>query len=243
MISLVIPLFNEEENLQLYNKELFPVVNNISRKYNTEFEYVFVNDGSSDRTLEIVKDISQSLPSYKIISHERNRGLGAAIRTGITESSGDYIVCMDADLTFRPENIEDLLVEFFRTNADCVSGSPFLEKDHLKDIDSHRLFLSKSINVLYRLLLGKRITSISPIFRLYKKTALKDLNLVSNNFNINAEILSKLIINGKVVTEIPVPLYKRRFGYSKINVKKEIANNIKLIGKIVKVKYFGRSWD
>jgi len=74
-------------------------------------------------------------------------------------------------------------------------------------------------------------------------SALKDLNIVSNNFEINAEILSKLIINGKTIVEVPVPLYKRRYGYSKINVKKEIINNLKLIAKIIKVKYFRTAWD
>jgi len=243
MISLIIPLFNEEENLKLYPEELFPVVNNISKKYNIKFEYVFIDDGSSDNTLREIKNLTQDLKFYKIIHHDKNQGMGAAIKTGIKNSSGDCIICMDADLTFRPENIENLLIEFFKTNADCVSGSPYLEKDDLVDVDSYRLFLSKSINLLYRILLRKKITSISPIFRLYKMSALKDLNIVSNNFEINAEILSKLIINGKTIVEVPVPLYKRRYGYSKINVKKEIINNLKLIAKIIKVKYFRTAWD
>lgn len=243
MISLIIPLFNEEENINLYREDLFPIVKKISEKYNVEFEYIFVDDGSSDNTRGMLENVSYDLKNWKLISHDRNRGLGAAIKTGIENSNGDCIICMDADLTFRPENIEDLLIKFVKTNADCISGSPYLEKEHIMDIEPHRLFLSKSINLIYRILLGKRITAISPIFRLYKKSVFRDMELKSNNFEINAEILSKLIINGKTVEEIPVPLYKRRYGYSKINVKKEIINNILLIGKIVKVKYFHGSWS
>jgi len=243
MISLIIPLFNEEENINLYREDLFPVVKKISEKYNVEFEYIFVDDGSSDNTREMLEKVSYDLEYWKLISHDRNRGLGAAIKTGIENSSGDCIICMDADLTFRPEHIEDLLIHFFKTNADCISGSPYLEKEHIMDIEPHRLLLSKSVNLIYRVLLGKRITAVSPIFRLYKKSVFRDMELKSNNFEINAEILSKIIINGKTVEEIPVPLYKRRYGYSKINVKKEIINNIILIGKIVKVKYFHGSWS
>lgn len=243
MISLIIPLFNEEENINLYREDLFPVVKKISEKYNVEFEYIFVDDGSSDNTREMLEKVSYDLEYWKLISHDRNRGLGAAIKTGIENSGGDCIICMDADLTFRPENIEDLLIHFFKTNADCISGSPYLEKEHIMDIEPHRLLLSKSVNLIYRVLLGKRITAVSPIFRLYKKSVFRDMELKSNNFEINAEILSKIIINGKTVEEIPVPLYKRRYGYSKINVKKEIINNIILIGKIVKVKYFHGSWS
>ena len=80
--------------------------------------------------------------------------------------------------------------------------------------------MSKSVNFLYRILLGSQITCVSPVFRLYRRDVLETLNITSNNFEINAEIISKLIINGKTVMEVPVPLLKRKFGESKINIRK-----------------------
>lgn len=242
MISLIIPLYNEEENVKIYPKELFPVVDQIAMDFNEKLEYVFVDDGSNDHTLITLNEITKGRTDIKINAHGINRGLGAAIKTGIRYSGGDLIICMDADLTFRPENIRDLLSGYYETHADCVSGSPYLHEGHMGSVAAHRALISKSINVIYRLLLGARITAISPIFRLYTKSAIGSISISSNNFEINAEILAKLLMSGKKIHEVPVPLYQRRFGVSKINIRKEIVNNIKLIYKIINVKYFHASW-
>lgn len=243
MISLIIPLYNEEDNVLVYDKELFPMIASISIDCDEKFQYIFVDDGSTDKTRHFLEQILHNLPDATLISHGTNRGLGAAIRTGIQNAKGQLLIILDADLTFRPENIKDLLFGFRKSDADCVSGSPYLHEDHLKNVAIHRLVISKTINGIYRLLLGEHITSISPIFRLYKRSSLENISLVSNNFEINAEILAKLLISGKKVYEVPVPLYQRQLGVSKINIWKEVLNNISLIGKIIGVKYFNKRWE
>lgn len=242
MISLIIPLYNEEENVKIYPTELFPVIEQIGSDFNEQFEYIFVDDGSKDRTLVYLKEISLGRHDIRIHSHGINKGLGAAIKTGIQSAGGDLILCIDADLTFRPENIRNLLSGYHDTHADCISGSPYIHEDHMESVAAHRAVISKSINGIYRLLLGTQITAISPIFRLYTKSAIESISISSNNFEINAEILAKLLMSGKRVHEVPVPLYQRRFGVSKINIKKEILNNIRLIYKIINVKYFHAPW-
>ena len=149
---------------------------------------------------------------------------------------------MDADLTFRPVDVEKLLAKFTETHADCISGSPYLENGLMEEVTPFRLLMSKSVNFLYRVLLGSKITCVSPIFRLYRTKLLRDLNITSNNFEINAEIISKLLIIGKTVVEVPVPLLKRKYGTSKINVRKEIANYMRLMWKIFKTKYLHKEW-
>lgn len=243
MISLVIPLYNEEDNVLIYPEELFPVVERLSKECDEQFEYIFVDDGSVDNTFNNLKALSHDFKGVKLVSHGENRGLGAAMKTGLMNTKGDFIIFIDADLTFRPENIKDLIIGYRISHADCVSGSPYIHEGHMKDVALHRLLISKTINGIYRLLLGENVTSISPIFRLYKSDSIKNLSITSNNFEINAEILAKLLINGKKVQEIPVPLYQRRYGVSKIQIKKEIINNIRLIYKIFKVKYLQKSWD
>jgi len=243
VISLIIPLYNEEENVLLYERELFPTIASISIDCGEKFEYIFIDDGSTDRTRDLLEKIMRDLPDALLITHGRNKGLGAALRTGIQNAKGELMIILDADLTFRPENIKDLLTGYRKSDADCVSGSPYLNEDHLKNVAIHRLVISKTINGIYRLLLGKNITSISPIFRLYRRSSLENISLVSDNFEINAEILAKLLISGKKVYEVPVPLYQRKFGVSKINIWKEMLNNISLIGKIIGVKYFNKNWE
>jgi hypothetical protein len=103
--------------------------------------------------------------------------------------------------------------------------------------------MSGSVNMLYRLLLMSDITCVSGIFRLYKKAALDELTLESNNFEICAEIISKLILNKKTVKEIGVKLYVREFGESKLNVKKEIKNNLRILWKIAKARFLKKKWE
>jgi dolichol-phosphate mannosyltransferase len=242
MISVIIPLYNEQENIVHYPEDLFPIIDDIGKRAGERIEYIFVDDGSRDETVQRIREVAGLRKDVKILLHEKNRGMGAAIKTGIAGSTGDLIVTMDADLTFRPVDVEKLIGKYRDTHADLVSGSPYLEKGSLEEVTPFRLLMSKSVNFLYRILLGSGITCVSPVFRLYRRDVLESLTISSNNFEINAEIISKLIINKKTVTEVPVPLLKRRFGESKINIRKEIKNNILLLVRIFRTKYLHQEW-
>jgi dolichol-phosphate mannosyltransferase len=242
MISIIIPLFNERENVIYYNQDLFPVIEDIARKTNEKFNYIFVDDGSKDDTIEQLQKITERRSDVKILKHGVNRGMGTAIKTGLGSSQSDLIITMDADLTFRPVDVLKLIEKYRETTADCISGSPYLKEGLMEEVTPFRLLMSKSVNFLYRMLLGEKITCVSPIFRLYRRNVLTEMIITSNNFEINAEIISKLIISGKKVVEIPIPLLKRKHGESKINIKKEVKNNILLLFKIFETKYLHREW-
>jgi glycosyltransferase involved in cell wall biosynthesis len=242
MISIIFPLFNERDNVTHYSTDLFPIIDEISKKTSEKFEYIFVDDGSRDDTVDQLSKVVQSRTDTQIIQHEKNRGMGNAIKTGLASSRGDLIITMDADLTFRPVDVEKLVEKYHQTHADCISGSPYLEKNLMEEVTPFRLMMSKTINYLYRILLGSQITCVSPIFRLYKRSVLEEMNISSKNFEINAEIISKLLISKKNVIEVPVPLLKRRYGSSKINVKKEMKNYIVLLYKVFRTKYLHREW-
>ena len=243
MISIIIPFYNEAENVRHYNQDLFPEIDNISRKTGEKFNYIFVDDGSQDDTVKQLQRVAKDRPDVKILLHGVNRGMGNAIKTGLSASKDDLIITMDSDLTFRPEDVILLIEKFHKTNADCVSGSPYSQRGLLEEVTPLRLFLSASVNFLYRLLLGKKITSVSPIFRLYKREELGKISISSGNFEINAEIISKFIIAKKNIVEVPVPLLRRKYGYSKINIRKEIKNNIIILFKIFRTKYLHRGWE
>ena len=243
MISILLPLYNEAENVRHYPERLFSVAGPIIERYGETCEYVLVDDGSRDTTLEELNTLAETRQGITVIAHGVNKGMGAAIRTGIAHCKGDLIIMMDSDLTYRPEAIEKLLVAYRETNADCISASPYRERDLSTEISSpFRLFISKSVNFLYRILLQDDLTCVSAIFRLYRKNVLDELPLESNNFEICAEIIAKLILNKKTVQEIGVRVYTREFGESKLNVKKEIVNNIRILFKIFKAKYLGWKW-
>jgi glycosyltransferase involved in cell wall biosynthesis len=242
MISIIVPLYNERDNVIHYNKDLFPIIDDIGKKFDEKFEFIFVDDGSRDDTVERLNQITGNRLDIQILKHEKNRGMGNAIKTGLTSCNGNLVITMDADLTFRPVDISILIQKYRETYADCISGSPYLEKGLMEEVTPFRLLMSKSVNFLYRLLLGSQISCVSPIFRLYKRSVLNEMDITSSNYEINAEIISKLIISGKNVVEVPVPLLKRKYGVSKINFLKEIKNYILLLYKIIKTKYLHKDW-
>jgi hypothetical protein len=242
MISIIFPLYNERDNVVYYKNDLFPIIDNIGNRIGESFEYIFVDDGSRDDTVERLTEITKGRLNVKLLRHERNRGMGNAIKTGLAASNGDLIITMDADLTFRPVDVERLIEKYQKTRADCISGSPYLERGLMAEVTPFRLLMSQTVNFLYRVLLNSQITCVSPIFRLYKRSVLNEMEITSSNFEINAEIISKLIISGKKVVEVPVPLLKRKYGESKINIKKEIKNYLLLLYKIFKTKYLHREW-
>jgi glycosyltransferase involved in cell wall biosynthesis len=242
MISIIIPLYNEKDNVLVYKKDLFPVIEKIGKEFGEIIEFIMVDDGSKDDTVVQMQKLIQERNDVILIKLEINQGMGSAIKSGIAASKGNLIITMDADLTFRPVDVSKLIAKYRETNADCVSGSPFLKEGLFENVATHRLIISKSINFLYRLLLGSNISCVSPIFRLYKREIFDTMKISSNNFDINAEIISKLIISGKKVVEVPVPLLKRRYGKSNINIRKEAINYLVLFYKIFKTKYLNKEW-
>ena len=242
MISIIVPLYNEQDNIVHYPEDLFPIIDGIGKDTSEVIEYLFVDDGSRDETVRRIQEITTGRSDVKILRHEKNSGMGSAIRTGLVSCSGELVVTLDADLTFRPVDVAKLIAKYRETGADCISGSPYLERGLMEEVTPFRLLMSKSVNFLYRILLGGGITCVSPVFRLYKRSSLQEIEISSRNFEINAEIISKFIIGGKRVVEVPVPLLKRKFGESKINIKREIRNNIFLLYRIFKTKYLNQNW-
>jgi len=221
MISVVIPAYNEEGNIRRIDSELTPVLNDLKEDY----EIIIVNDGSVDKTEQEARSLKDK--NVRLVNHSRNMNLGMAVRTGIKESRGDIIVMYEADFTWKPEYIKELISEL-RKGYDCVIGSHY-HKEGKISYYNYRIFLSQAVNKMYQVILGENISAMSSLFRVYKAEKIKKLNLTTTGFNINAEILIKLLRNNAKVKEVPVILTKRKFGKSKISVPKAIMNHLKLL--------------
>jgi dolichol-phosphate mannosyltransferase len=241
-VSLIIPMHNERENVLRYPRNLFPVIAEIEARFKTEFEYVFIDDGSTDDTHNQIVSITKNTPRVLIYSYPSNQGMGYAIQRGIGISHGDLIITMDADLTFRPADIHKLLKKYYETQADCVSGSSYAYPGLMDEITPYRLFLSRCVNWILCSLLSTELTSVSQIFRLYKRFALDEFTITSNNFEINAEIMAKMVMIGKNVVEIPAMLTRRKHGMSKANLRKAVKNYLVLFYRIFRTKYLGGEW-
>ncbi|MBI4138638.1 glycosyltransferase family 2 protein [Candidatus Uhrbacteria bacterium] len=231
MISFVFPAFNEAENLRRFPSEVIPEFNKLGEPY----EILIIDDGSSDDTAAVAASIGATV---RLVRHERNRGLGAAVRTGIAAATGDLVITMDSDLTFAPSLVARLLERFRKADVDVVSGSPKLA-GYGKEIPSYRLFVARIATLVYQIVLGARVTAVSPIFRLYKREQLLHLPLQATGFDINAEILFYLIRDGRKIAEVPAPLTQRIHGESKLDYGKEMKRHLRLLKRIALMRLRG----
>ncbi|MBP6945410.1 glycosyltransferase family 2 protein [Patescibacteria group bacterium] len=224
MISFAFPAFNEAENIQRFPSEVLAVFDRLNEPY----EVLIVDDGSTDNTAALAHALGAPV---RVVSHERNRGLGAAIRTAIREAKGDILITMDTDLTFAPSLVKSLVDRYKRGDVDVVCGSPKLA-GYGKDIPSYRLLISHVAGLVYRIVMGARVSAVTPIFRLYKREQLISLPLQATGFDINAEILFYLIHDKRRIAEVPAPLTQRIYGESKLEYRKEMKRHLRLLKRL-----------
>ncbi len=227
MLSVLIACLNEEENIRTYPQKLLPALEDLGQDY----EVVLVDDGSTDQTWREIVRLAQDFPRVRAARHARNEGLGAALRTGFASCRGEFIATLDADLTFSPSAIANLISCQRETGADMVSGSPFLcpaPKGSWK-----RRLPSLILNRIYAWLLDRTLTSYTPILRLYRAQALKGLGLKSSGFEINAEISAAFLRAGRKAAETPAALAARFYGRSKLAAGRELKRHARLMLRLL----------
>lgn len=229
MVTVVLPCHNEAGNVARYAAELYPALDALGEAY----EVVIVDDGSTDDTASVAQSLLMTRKDTRIVSVSPNRGMGGALRAGFSEAKGDWIVTLDADLTFPPSYIKELLTTARETGADLVSGSPYLRPGDMDGVPWIRRAPSLMINALYRGLFGFALTAYTPVFRLYRSSFLKNLDITSNGFEINAEIAARALLAKRKVAEIPTPLLTRTSGVSKLDRSRELRRHTALIARLL----------
>ncbi|MEW5896134.1 MAG: glycosyltransferase family 2 protein [Nanoarchaeota archaeon] len=233
-LSLIVPCYNEEKGIENLHSQLNPVLESLSKDW--ELELIFVDDGSKDRTLELLNHYFGKKSYVKIVPHEINKNLGAAMRTGFAQATGDIIVTMDSDCTYDPKNIPKML-KVLDEDTDMVTASPYHPLGN-NNIPKHRLFLSKSITGIYCLLTGSRIYTFTALFRAYKKEVIQNVAFKSDDFLATAEILILALNKGYKVREYPTTLNTRAFGDSKIRMLKVIKSHFLFASGLLFLKLF-----
>jgi glycosyltransferase involved in cell wall biosynthesis len=210
MLSAVVPAYNEEESVEAFYKVLVP---NLS-KLDSNYEVVFVDDGSTDSTLQILKKLSAKDKHVRIYSFRKNHGKAEALTLGFQMANGDFVVTLDADLQDRPEEIHKLL-EKLKEGYDLVSGWRKNRKDS-------KLFInlpSKLFNFLAGAFWGLKLKDYNCGLKAYTRKAAKSLNLYGGRQRFIPLLLYQ---NGFRVTEIPVEHEKRLHGKSKYGPTKSL---------------------
>jgi len=222
VLTALVPCLDEAAGLPRIERELFPALDALD----CDYEVLLIDDGSSDATPSLLKEMRSRRPNLRSIRHEKTLGIGGSLKTGIREARGEWLVFLDADLTFSPRDIKTLLLRQLETGADCVSGSPML--GGMPGVPFARRLPSLLLNTLYRGLLDRRFTAFTPMFRLYRVSDLRDLRIRSDGFEVSVEILARLLRAGKAVVEAPTPLSVRETGSSKLRRGQELLAHARL---------------
>lgn len=226
MLSALVPCLNEADSIAALEAALFPALDALGEPY----EALFVDDGSTDGTLAGLQALCARRPNARVLRHPQNLGIGASLKTGLAAAAGDSLVFLDADLTFAPSLISRLLESRRETGADCVSGSPFL--GGMPGVPWGRRLPSLMLNAFYRGLFEMRLTSYTPMFRLYRLADLRALKIESDGFEVSVELLVKLLRTDKKVVEVPAPLTTRVSGVSKLRRWRELVAHLLLTARL-----------
>jgi len=210
-LSLIVPLYNEEDNLQLLVESVFAVL----AEDPNFLELLLIDDGSSDRTAALALRLANRERRIRLLSHDRNRGLGAAIRTGLEKAYGELILYTDGDLPFDFKLIPQLLT--LATPDNVVVGCRTNHGD-----GAYRWLLSKGYNLLCRYLLGLHLRDVNFACKIIPRRALSRLQLNSEGSFVDAELLLECRRQGLAMTEFPLAYYPRIRGKSTLSRPKVI---------------------
>lgn len=230
-VSLIIPAYNESEGVAQTAVALRSVLEYLNNKY--EMEVIFVNDGSKDDTESLLKAEFADNPNVRVVSHEVNKGLGAAIRTGFQNATGEIIVTTDFDGTYPLNTIPQLLGRMMIDKTDIVTASPYHPQGHVEGVPRYRLLFSAGASLLYRLLVNWRIRTWTALFRAYKREVIEKINFESNDFLAGTELLVKALRAGYSVSEFPTTLHVRTFGQSSIKIARVTMLHLKFQSRLL----------
>ncbi|MDO8580985.1 MAG: glycosyltransferase family 2 protein [Candidatus Omnitrophota bacterium] len=202
ILSIIIPVYNEEATIATIIERVLAV------PFPAGFtkELVIVNDGSNDGTQEKLKAFSLN-PQCRIFSLDKNQGKTAAVKLGLAQAAGDYIVMQDADLEYDPSYYPSLLEPILQGKADVVYGSRF------QGTIQHMTFINRAANTIsnltINLLFHTRITDFHTCLKMFKRQALQGIDITSHHFSFDTEITVKLLKKGYTIHEVPIQ-YKAR---------------------------------
>jgi glycosyltransferase involved in cell wall biosynthesis len=206
-LSVIVPVFNERNTVV----EVLRRMRAIELPDGIEREIIVVDDGSGDGTRDVLRQLGDS--TVRIVMHDRNRGKGAAVRTGFAHATGEYVLIQDADLEYDPEDWPKLLHPVMRGRARVVYGSRFTgERRNMLLLHwIGNRFLSMVTNVLF----NTTLSDMETCYKLIERDLVSDLRLHSDSFDIEPEITAKILKRGIRIYEVPISYSGREFDEGK----------------------------
>ncbi|WP_298003488.1 MULTISPECIES: glycosyltransferase family 2 protein [Anaerolinea] len=214
MLSIVIPAYNEEHGIAEIMNRVLQIRDELKKVGIFEMELLVVNDGSRDRTAEEASKVAEQFDCVRVLSHPKNRGYGAALKTGFNEARGELIGFLDADGTYPPEYFPQLCLAALN-GADLVIGS------RMAGAESKMPLTRRIGNIIFANLLNvlgwQRITDSASGMRVFRKEILRRLSPLPDGLNLTPVMSTRAVHEGIKMVEVPIP-YSERVGRSKLSV-------------------------
>ena len=206
LVSVVVPAYNEAETVEMALRRV--------RSVPLRLEIIVVNDASTDGTREILDKLATAGLVDRVVHHEKNRGKGAAIRSGVAAASGDALVVQDADLEYDPADLPALIKPISEGRADAVYGSRFQGGPHRVLYFWHYVG-NRVLTLLSNMFTNLNLTDLETCYKIVRMDLIKRLPLRSNRFGFEVEITARLAQARARIWELPISYSGRTYAEGK----------------------------
>ena len=205
-LSVVIPVFDEAATVEAVIEEVESIA--------LDVEIVAVDDGSTDGTGPILEKLA-SEGRIRLCTHERNRGKGAALRTGFAQARGDFVVVQDADLEYDPNELAKLIGPLEAGKADVVYGSRFVGSEPHRVLYFWHYVVNRGLTLLSNLLTNLNLTDIETCYKAFRREVIQSISIEEERFGIEPEITAKIARMGCRVYEVGISYSGRTYDEGK----------------------------
>ena len=221
-ISVVFPAYNDGGTIASMVAAAWIALQQVTK----DFEIIVVNDGSSDYTATMLNEVSRRYPELRVITHPSNRGYGAALRTGFSAATKDWVFYTDGDSQYNPLELVNL-VDALHEGVDVVNGYKLTRNDSWM-----RVAIGRAYHYFVKFIFGIRIRDVDCDFRLIPRNILEEIELKSNSGAICLELVKKIQDAGYVFAEVPVNHYSRKYGVSQFFVPWRIIRTLRQLADL-----------
>lgn len=236
LVSVVIPARDEEESLG-------PTVRHLHLEFklqNIPHEIVVVDDGSSDRTWEVLQALRQEIPTLQPVQNPGPHGFGRAIIYGLDHSRGDAVIIMMADESDDCREAARYW-QLLQEGYDCVFGSRFIKGGGVIDYPWLKLRVNRLANLFIQVMFGLKLNDTTNAFKAYRRTVIDGCRpLIAPHFNLTVELPLKAIVRGFSWTVMPITWRNRRAGVAKLKIKEMGSRYLFICLYVWLEKYFSR---
>jgi glycosyltransferase involved in cell wall biosynthesis len=206
LLSIIVPVYNEQQFVEAAVRRVL--------EQNWRMEVIIVDDGSSDGTPEIVARLAEEFPEVQLLTHDKNSGKGAALRTGFAQATGEILIIQDADLEYDPADYPKLLGPILDGRADVVYGSRFLGGPH-RVLNFHHYVANRALTTLSNVLTNLNLTDMETCYKVFRREVLESLTLRRDDFGFEPEFTAQIAAAKMRVYEVPISYSGRDYDQGK----------------------------